>query len=215
MQLLLVASFYTAACVVMGLLVAHVFHDFSKNSGWIIDGNSILHVVQGAVVGLLILPVSLKWEVNLAIPLIRQLLGVLVFVAYTFRNVRKHTKHLKFRLARVNSAFGSSTTYTFFRTSVTRNQLQLGLGIGLSILGFASLNFPLDVRIDCMSITFFLLAGEIVVHGLVQFVCQHERSTAYEDSRAHFIERWSLIKNEHPVDKQDTVTTLLLHRVNE
>jgi len=177
-------------CLITGFLVEYVFRDFSKTStGYLCKRscfsqfNVCAHVCIGIVSGMLTLPCAmhglhmkimnnagLHIELGTEV-LFRQILGLSFFIVYTLRNLWKHTAHLKKALTRV----GMKQEFSCARSSVTRQQTQIGLGLSFAGFVFEFL-FPDRFAFNKYSIAYCSIAGLVVLQAIIQLVFHHDCS---------------------------------------
>ena len=167
--------------ILTGVLLQYVFKDMSRNTGFLISDNNqyniMSHIIIGIIVGLLIFPFRYKSEIldNSCQPfnkfiLIRQTIGGIIFMLYTSRNFYKHPLNLYKAL----NNDGKYIRYGFYKSSVTRQQVQLSLGISLSILLMLYVTKKQDKKIENMSNIFFIVFGFSLFQIIAQFYNEHD-----------------------------------------
>ncbi len=168
--------------LVTGITLQYVFNDLSKNSGFLVTNKKqqftiIAHIFMGMIVGLLLLPVRYTFEPtekeSSKLPksvLYRQSAGLLIFFIYTIRNFWKHPKNLKKKMKKC----GLDHKYSFFKSSVTRQQMQLLLGISLSTIPALFIMKKSKQKITNTSIIFLTISGLSWLQIIAQFVNEHK-----------------------------------------
>lgn len=209
--LLLVSLSLLVVCLSTGFLVQYVFRDFSKISGYLLQAkcgaqfNVVIHILAGVVTGCLVLPVFAYGlfdeqqycsDSDGAHIWIRQIIGCLVFVIFTVRNLCKHPRNLRRNLKKVDM----SDEYSLFRSSVTRQQMQFGIGIACVGLVFACA-FPGAIHPNRHSIKFFAIAACIAVQAFLQLLFHHDCSQDMSNTIDKFKRklRYKEIEMEHDV----------------
>jgi hypothetical protein len=128
------------ASLLIGIYIQNYGKDLSKNSGFMFtDKKSMapfLHVLFGFLMGLLIFPAKYSWEdkntpyeMNKKI-WSRQIIGLVIYIIFTGRNMYKHPRNLRKKLIKCKM----KNLYSFFASSVTRQQAQLIMGVSIGIL---------------------------------------------------------------------------------
>jgi uncharacterized membrane protein len=164
----------------MGFVLEYIFKDLSKNPGFLVKNTItkqvmvLIHIFIGIVVGLLTLPVKYNNSESTFSVQLRQSVGVLVFLAYSIRNFAKHPRNLEKNLSTCSNEYKSlDHQYSLFKSSVTRQQMQLLLGISIScILAFMVLDTSGD-QISSTSVVFLVISGLFWVQIILQFVKGH------------------------------------------
>lgn len=164
-----------------GFLLQYVFKDLSKNSGFLITKKKqsmvIAHIFIGMIIGLLILPVRYNreksQEESQKLPksvIARQSVGLIIFLMYTIRNFWKHPRNLNKNLN--NCQLGDN--YSIFKSSITRQQMQLLLGISLSTIPTLFIIKKSKQKITNTSIVFLTITGLSWLQIIFQFINENK-----------------------------------------
>lgn len=189
--LLIINFINLAMSMLTGLSLQYVFKDMSKNSGFIITNKKqmmvVAHIFIGMIVGMLILPVRYKGEESGSVEvegeklpksvLIRQSIGLVIFLVYTIRNFVKHPVNLKKNLDKCN--MGDS--YSLFKSSITRQQMQLLLGMSLSSIPALYIMKKTDEKITRTSGVFLAVSGLSLFQIFAQFYNEHDSGGDLKD----------------------------------
>merc|ERR1712137_753945 len=95
--------------------------------GFVKSKTAKMHIAVGLLDGLLVSPTAAGTGV--------QVVGVLAFVVFTARNFNKHPKHLRKNISGINAVnLEHQISYSWFKSSATKQQMQFGLGVGIGVL---------------------------------------------------------------------------------
>lgn len=180
----------------IGIVWLYFFPDWSKYQAWfgLNRSSSQFHVLFGAMIGLLVLPVRYPWEReryledpdNKSYPpemIIRQMLGVGGFLYMSIRNYKKHTENFGNALREMGK--NQDKYYATFRSSSTRQQLQLALGIMIASIAMLVFNRG-DGKIDTLMVVPYLcIVIVLMLQVVVQAVMHHDNTD--EDFRKIYI----------------------------
>jgi len=162
-----------------GIMLEYVFKDLSKNPGFLIKNSKskqfmvLTHMLVGLLVGALILPIKYDDSESVLSVQVRPIVGCLIFIIYTVRNFVKHPKNLITNL----SKYSLEDEYTFFRSSVTRQQMQLLLGLSIScILGIVIIDID-NSSVSDVSVVFLTITGLSWLQIIAQFANEHTNTS--------------------------------------
>ena len=119
-------------CILFGLIGGVIvsstkYRDLSKQSSFIGSFTSIGHVLVGLCAGLLIYHANYPFDSDVLYTT-RRMAGLLVIVLFTYRNFKKHPDSTDRKLHECKM---QSSRNRLLRSSFTRQQMQLAIGVGI------------------------------------------------------------------------------------
>ena len=160
-----------------GIYINYFNKDFSKNNGFIFLGGfsykkltPIIHIIVGILLGVCIYNGNYWYEkdkktkkVNKNLVRIRKAIGIIIFVSFTARNIYKHPTNLAKKIRTCSQNISNIEKYLL--SSITRQQLQLIIGIIISKIIFNRDDQNNFVRSSLIGITFI----QTILHILFTF----------------------------------------------
>jgi hypothetical protein len=175
--------------LIFGFYIQYFNKDLSKNTGFIFSSYKftmpLIHIFVGILIGFLIYP---KYDVELENSSIpedmnwkvwsRQITGIVLYLAFTIRNIIKHPSNLKNNMKNC----GMEEDYSFMLSSVTRQQGQLVVGICISYLIADSFTKNETKITDRSSYIFNIIISISLIEYIIHFISTRKDYTSIKNN---------------------------------